>query len=132
MLFELCKKKLQGGSNCPPPPSRNRVNGFLPGFCFEKNGLHEVQLQEQTLLNTTFIHLKIKLRIVNRKCLMLFSFYILTEFMYFPDIISVIWHRTLTIPRTHIVFYPLIISFWLGKKEIFFIYNKSINSSYFA
>ena len=59
------------------------INSFLPGFCFEKNGLHEVQLQEQTLLNTTFIHLKIKLRIVNRKCLMFLSLDILNEFMYF-------------------------------------------------
>ena len=25
IIFELCKKKLQGGSNWPPPPSRNRV-----------------------------------------------------------------------------------------------------------
>ena len=33
ILFELCKKTT-GGSNCPPPPSGNRVN-IKNSFCVE-------------------------------------------------------------------------------------------------
>ena len=55
------------------------INAFLPGFCFEKKGLHEVQLHEQTLLITKCIHLKLKLKIVKRKCLMLPNLDILND-----------------------------------------------------